>query len=187
MASTARAVAAATTDPWLAIHRRDVPLVVEAGMPPCGTWVADLLARAPFCWRASGAPGEVADLLEHAPSDLRALVAGLAQRFATLMDTDHVSVRVEGVTGNACTRMHADYTDVRLILTLAGPGTEHLAGDNPAAPVRQLPPGHIGLFKGRSYPGAGHAPCLHRSPAIEGSGQCRLLLVIDTVREADCA
>jgi hypothetical protein len=181
----ASAAAAGRADPWEAIHRHDVPLVVDSAAPPAGAWVADLLAKAPFCWRVRGAPGAVGGLLGDAPLPLRERIVTLALRFAALMDAGEVTVRVEGVTGNACTRMHADYTDVRLILTLAGPGTEHVGGDDPSAPARQLEAGAIGIFKGRTYPGAApgrHPPCLHRSPAIEGTGQRRLVLVIDTAR-----
>jgi hypothetical protein len=181
--SAAAARTAGTEEPWAAIHHPDVPLVVEAGEAPAGPWVEALLARAPFTWRASGPVGAVADLLPEAPAPLRMRIAALAARFAALMGSPLVTVRVEGVTGNACTRMHADFTDVRLILTLAGPGTEHLAGDDLSASIQQLPAGHIGLFKGRTYPGAGpdrHAPCLHRSPPILGTGARRLVLVIDT-------
>ena len=180
MASAARSLPA---DPWAAIHQPHVPLVIEPGAAPAAPWVDDLLRRAPNAWRASGPADTIADALPDAPEPLRAIIADLASRFAALMDTRYVSVRVEAVDGNACTRVHADYTDVRLILTLAGPGTEHLAGDDPSAPVQQLAAGHIGLFKGRTYPGAAagrHAPCLHRSPPIAESGIRRLVLVIDT-------
>jgi len=184
-----RATAARTApapDPWAAIHDPAVPLVVEEGAPPSELWVEALLASAPFAWRATGAADEVADLFPEAPAPLRARIAALTERFSALMGAPILTVRVEGVTGNACTRMHADFTDVRLILTLAGPGTEHWGGDDPMAPIQQLPAGYIGLFKGRTYPGTGrarHAPCLHRSPPIEGTGARRLMLVIDTVRE----
>jgi hypothetical protein len=181
MATVAREVPA--IDVWERIHDPDISLVVEPGDAPAGPWVDALLAIAPFAWRVSGPPDAVAGLLPDAPRPLQERVAVLASRLATLMDAPWVTVRVEGVTGNACTRMHADYTDVRLILTLAGPGTEHVGGDDPAASVQQLPAGWIGLFKGRTYPGAApgrHAPCLHRSPAIDGTGERRLVLVIDT-------
>jgi hypothetical protein len=180
MASAARSLPA---DPWAAIHQPHVPLVIEPGTAPAAPWVDDLLRQAPLAWRVSGPADSIADALADAPEPLRAIIADLAARFAALMNTRQVSVRVEAVDGNACTRMHADYTDVRLILTLAGPGTEHLAGDNPTAPVQQLATGHIGLFKGHQYPGAAagrHSPCLHRSPQIAGSGLRRLVLVIDT-------
>lgn len=181
MAAVARGARA--IDSWERIHHPDTALVVEPGEAPAGPWVDALLARAPFAWRVTGPPDTIARMLADAPQPLRDIVGALAARLAALMDTPRLLVRVDGVTGNACTRMHADFTDVRLIVTLAGPGTEHLGGDDPAAPVQQLPAGWIGLFKGHTYPGAGpgrHAPCLHRSPAIEGTGQRRLVLVIDT-------
>jgi hypothetical protein len=181
MATVAREVRA--IDGWERIHDPATSLVVEPGDAPEGPWVDALLASAPFAWRVTGPPGDVAGLLPDAPRPLKALIAALAPRHAALMCSPKVTVRVEGVTGNACTRMHADFKDVRLIVTLAGPGTEHLGGDDLAAPVQQLPAGWVGLFKGRTYPGAApgrHAPCLHRSPAIDGTGNRRLVLVIDT-------
>ncbi|MFN3592920.1 MAG: DUF1826 domain-containing protein, partial [Thermaurantiacus sp.] len=124
-------------------------------------------------------------LLGEAPDALREMVSAHARRFADLMGAELVSVRIEGITSNACTRVHADFTDVRLIRTLAGPGTDHAPDGDPQAPLSRIPTGHIGLFKGRRYPGADgccHQPCLHRSPPIEGTGLRRLVLVIDTGR-----
>ena len=45
--------------------------------------------------------------------------------------------------------------------------------------------GWVGLFRGRLWPG--DLPCrlLHRSPPIAGSGETRLLLVIDAAQDAD--
>ncbi len=184
MASPARASRAAD-DRWAAIHDPATPLVVEPEAAPDAPWVADLLARAPFAWRVTGPAGTVAAMLADAPDALRAIVSASACRLARLMGISHVAVRVEGITTNACTRLHADMTDVRLIRTLAGPGTEYATGEDPQAPLARLPTGWIGLFKGRAYPGADgcrHQPCLHRSPPIEHSGERRLVLVIDTAR-----
>jgi hypothetical protein len=90
-------------------------------------------------------------------------------------------LRLEGITTDACRRIHADYTDLRLITTYAGPGTDYLprfATPNEGN-LQRLATGDIGLFKGRLH-AAGHEPCLHRSPPIAGTGAARLVLVIDS-------
>jgi hypothetical protein len=182
MARSARV--APDLDPWDAIHDRSTPMLLEQAPAPEAPWVADLLAQAPFTWRVEGPAEMVAGLLTIAPTALQEMVAAHARRFAHLMAAPNLSVRVEGITGNACTRVHADYTDVRLIQTLAGPGTDYAPDGDPEAPLARVPTGWIGLFKGRSYPGADnccHQPCLHRSPPIAGTGERRLVLVIDTV------
>lgn len=105
-------------------------------------------------------------------------IALLGRRFAALMGIDRIEIRLEAVRGNACWKFHADDVTVRLITTYVGPGTEWMLRDTgPAGKVHQLAPGDIGLFKGRAW--APDMPVLHRSPPIEGSGDVRLLLVID--------
>lgn len=166
-------------DEWSRIHDRDCPLVLEDRHQPLdATTIAPLLARAPFTQRAEGSLTSIAEQLTALPASLVADVVTLARRFAGLMNVDDVRIRIEGITGNACTKMHADYADVRLITTYAGPGTDYMASDDACCPKR-VPQGWIGLFKGKTY-GYGHPPCLHRSPAVAETGERRLVLVIDT-------
>jgi hypothetical protein len=175
-------------DSWAAIHRADTPLVLEPAAPPQGAWVDRLLAGPPFAWRAEGPPEALAGLLPDAPAELRALVDAAAHRFAHRMGCTRLKLRVELVDSNACTKVHADYTDVRLIQTLAGPGTDYAPRGDADAPLARVPTGWTGLFKGALYPardGKAHAPCLHRSPPIAGSGVRRLLLVLDSAKPAD--
>lgn len=141
--------------------------------------IEPLLDLAPFGHRASGPPETVVQALPPLPEPLAVAITGLATRFAALMRCDTVRIRLEGVTGNACRKVHADYTDLRLICTLAGPGTDYTLGDDPDAPLLRVAPGVVALFKGHMF-GPGHSACLHRSPPIEGSGEGRLVLVIDT-------
>ena len=165
---------------WDAIRHPQTRIVIDrnAVLLPRGD-IEPLLAMAPFGFRATGTPGEIRAVLPQLPGSLSAAIADLACAFASLMRCRTVRVRVEGITGNACRKVHADYTDVRLICTLAGPGTDYTPGDDPAAPLQRIPTGAVALFKGREF-GRGHAACLHRSPPIEGSGERRLVLVIDT-------
>lgn len=165
---------------WQDIFDPDTRIVIdpEAVLLRWGE-IAPLLDLAPFGHRAAGPPDTVAQALPPMPPVLTAAITDLATRFAALMRCETVRVRLEGVTGNACRKVHADYTDLRLICTLAGPGTDYTLGDDPDAPLQRIATGAVALFKGQEF-GPGHRACLHRSPPIEGSGDKRLVLVIDT-------
>jgi hypothetical protein len=111
---------------------------------------------------------------------LRADVTVLAARFAEVMACPLVSVRLEVVTGDACRKFHADYVKARLISSYAGPGSEWLDNDEAQSPatarIRRLSAGDVALFKGRLWT---DRPIIHRSPPLAGTGQRRLVLVID--------
>ncbi|WP_448585128.1 DUF1826 domain-containing protein [Thermaurantiacus sp.] len=105
-------------------------------------------------------------------ADIRMLGALLADiaRPAT------VRVRLEIVTGNACTRFHADFVRLRLLTTYAGPGTQWCPAGAMGS-VRALAAGDVAIFKGRlALP---DVPILHRSPPIAGKGIRRLVLALD--------
>lgn len=169
----------AATD-WRAIFDPDTRIVIvpEAVLLRRGE-IEPLLDLAPFGHRASGPPETVTQDLPPLPGALATAITDLATRFAALMGCDTVRVRLEGVTGNACRKVHADYTDLRLICTLAGPGTDYTVGDDPDAALQRVATGAVALFKGHMF-APGHSACLHRSPPIEGSGERRLVVVIDT-------
>ncbi len=170
-------------DRWACIHDPETALVLEEEAPPEGAWVESLLARPPFVWRVESAPDTLLGQLPDAPAALQALIDTASRRFAKVMGCNWLKLRVELIDNNACTKVHADYTDVRLIQTLAGPGTDYAPDGDPQAPLARVPTGWVGLFKGALYPradGEGHSPCPHRSPPIAGSGIRRLVIVIDS-------
>ncbi len=102
----------------------------------------------------------------------------LATLFASLSGEERVEVRLERVTGNGCWKFHADYVALRMISTYCGQATQWLPlGADADTPPRALAAGDVGLFKGRAL--AGDRAIIHRSPPIAGSGEERLLLVID--------
>jgi hypothetical protein len=115
-------------------------------------------------------------------------VIGQIELFAKTCSAPWVEVRLEVITGNACSRFHADNVSVRLLTTYRGPGTEWLdvdVGDEtysvseyPEAAVRQVPRFAVTLFKGRQATRRSSPLVLHRSPPIEGTGQTRLILCV---------
>jgi len=172
----------ATTQHWSRIENRDCPFVMEERKIPLGTDEIDaILADAPFSVRVSGTISSLAGQLAQFPSAMVEDVMVLAARFSRLTGKELLRVRIEGVTTNACKKVHADYTDVRLITTYAGPGTEYSPHGDANCCLTRMPIGAVGLFKGSLF-GEGHEPCLHRSPPIEGTDAKRLVLVIDTPR-----
>jgi hypothetical protein len=112
----------------------------------------------------------------------------LAQRYCSILKLDHLEVRLEMITTNSCRKFHADYVRARLITTYVGAGTDWLDSEDAARVKQGLEPLHInslragdvGLFKGKL---ATKTPAIHRSPPITGTGQRRLLLVLNPPEE----
>lgn len=118
-------------------------------------------------------------------------ILSLANHFSTAMNLSKVEVRLEVINSNACYKYHADWVTARLITTYLGQGTQWISNEDAAryrdgAPVETLfhhsiKTCDVALFKGRVW--SNDAPAIHRSPPIEGSGEMRLILVINPSRE----
>ncbi|MEZ5654879.1 MAG: DUF1826 domain-containing protein [Sphingobium sp.] len=172
-------------DRWEAIRRHDRPLVIERRAFPFSPKILEpLLANPDFELRLDGSLEEIARQIVQLPDSLRFDMLLLAERFAELMEVDAVRLRLETIDSNACRKVHADYTDVRLICTYAGEATDYVPNPDLPEHLLRMKAGWIGLFKGRTFH-PDHPPALHRSPPIEGTGACRLLLVIDTPLKGD--
>lgn len=105
-------------------------------------------------------------------------VCTMVRHFARVMAVDALRMRLEVIDTNACRKFHMDHVKARLLMPLSGPGTQWIhAADGPDAPVNTLTAGEVGLFKGRIW--TEEPAILHRSPPIDGTGQSRLLLVLD--------
>lgn len=115
-------------------------------------------------------------------ASLAADIGALARHFADIVRSAEVELRLEPVTTDACRKFHADYVSCRLISTYLGPGTEWIRAGDPDR-IHRLATGDVAAFKGREW--APDRPILHRSPPIAGSGDVRLLLVIDPLRPID--
>lgn len=106
---------------------------------------------------------------------LDALAPGIARGHAPML-----SMRIEPVADDACRRFHIDAVPLRLVCALRGRGAQYGAGTPGAQPdrIEEAPPGAVLLLRGKGWPGGAPA-FLHRSPPIEGSGETRLLFVLD--------
>ncbi|MEO1647232.1 MAG: DUF1826 domain-containing protein [Pseudomonadota bacterium] len=118
---------------------------------------------------------------------LTADIAALADRYGAIMELDALSVRLAIVTTDSCRKFHADYVKARLITTYVGTGTQWIDAEDTSrvaqsdAPqnIKSLATGDVGLFKGKLWT---QSPAIHRSPPIEGTGERRLILVLDPAR-----
>ena len=110
-------------------------------------------------------------------------VAALADIFAGLMDAPYLQLRFDVVTDNACRKFHIDAVKARLICTYRGTGTEYGIARDGAEPPRiiTVPTGAPILLRGKLWPESPRSGLLHRSPPIEGTGETRLVLVLDPV------
>ena len=114
-------------------------------------------------------------------------IVALADRYGAIMELDALSVRLAIVTTDSCRKFHADYVKARLITTYVGTGTQWIDAEDAArvaedaAPqnIKTLAAGDVGLFKGKLWT---QSPAIHRSPPITGTGERRLMLVLDPAR-----
>lgn len=193
LAALSRAITAPDADVLQAIHRNHVSLAIwERTAPPS---IAALSLDKVANIRFQSPVAELPCRLETAMADggyeqsisrdaLIADIAVVAEHFAAVMELSDVEIRLEHVVTNACRKFHGDYVTARLICTYVGPGTQWLDPEDPGNcdcgdphDIRQLGSGDIGLFKGHLW--SAEAPAIHRSPPIEGSGEERLVLVIN--------
>jgi hypothetical protein len=127
-----------------------------------------------------------------APHSLATDILTLANHFSAVMNISMVEIRLEHITTNACHKYHADWVTARLITTYFGQGTQWLSQNDAlrhaeGAPLdalhhHSIKTGEVALFKGRLW--SNDAPAIHRSPPIEGTGEERLMLVINPGRQS---
>jgi Protein of unknown function (DUF1826) len=193
VAVLSNAVVAGNAEVLHAIRDEDVSIAIWERSAPAS--VAAMPIKDIKNVRFQSALGELPDTLEVAFANagfasgvarntLITDILMLANRFAAVMDAGEVEIRLEHVTTNACKKFHGDYVTARLICTYVGQGTQWLDGEDAANcdcgdphNIRQLGAGDVALFKGRLW--SAEAPAIHRSPPIEGTGEERLVLVIN--------
>lgn len=171
---------------WSQVLAPDVGLLIDGRTPCVSDETVELaLQQLQGPVSVSGSPGEIGAGLGGLPAELTADIVQLAERFAALMAVPNVRLRLERIETDACRKWHLDYTDLRLVVTYRGPGTQFRLSE--AGAIEQIAEQQVALFKGRDF-GAQHAMISHRSPPIAGTGIVRLVLVIDTpLRPRDAA
>ncbi|MEL6318451.1 MAG: DUF1826 domain-containing protein [Pseudomonadota bacterium] len=195
----ARAVVAAGAPEELSsIHRPECAAVLwrRETAPSLQRWVDGLdpetLPRAREILRPEAVRGAVAricdaqgtpDVAERAR--LIDDIAAAAQVFAGVMSAAYVRLRLGVVTNNACRKFHVDAVTARLICTYRGTGTQYGWSTSGAEPERifTVPTGAPFVLRGTLWPETPRSGLVHRSPPIAGSGETRLVLVLDPLDE----
>lgn len=113
--------------------------------------------------------------------------SALAAIFSDIVSTSHLLLRFDVVKDNACRKFHIDAVSARLVCTYRGSGTQYGISTDGAEPRRvfTVPTGSAMLLRGTLWPDGPKSGLLHRSPPIEGTGETRLLLVLDPVMGSD--
>lgn len=113
--------------------------------------------------------------------------AALATIFAEVMQTPYLRVRMDVITGNACRKFHIDAVTARLVCTYRGTGTQYGIAPNGAEPAQMstVPTGSPIILRGTLWPETPSSALRHRSTPIEGTGETRLVLVLDPVAGLD--
>lgn len=113
--------------------------------------------------------------------------AALADSFVGLMQAPYVRLRFDVVTDNACRKFHTDAVTARLVCTYRGTGTQYGISPDGSEPrcIFTVPTGAPVLLRGTLWPECPKSGLLHRSPPIEGTGETRLVLVLDPVADPE--
>lgn len=108
-------------------------------------------------------------------------IAAMADIFTDVMQAPYVRLRLDVISTNACRKFHIDALTARLICTYRGSGTQYGASRDGDAPtdIFAVPTGSAMIMRGTSWPTTPKSQMLHRSPPIEGTGETRLVLVLD--------
>ena len=114
-------------------------------------------------------------------------IVRLADMFSGLMSATFLRLRLDVVTTNACRRFHIDAIAARLVCTYRGTGTQYGISTDGADPQRvfAVQTGSPILLRGTLWPAEPPSGLLHRSPPIEGTGETRLVLVLDPVTDPE--
>lgn len=214
MLSDSRAVFASSFDELKSILDDDVNVAVfPRTLPEYVQQAYRRLAVHPFELRATldikDLDANVADFVQEvkdveARDLLETDVKQWAGLFADLVGQQHVYIDISSVSSDMCRKFHADWVSLRLLCTLAGPGTEWLRDSDvnrevltrlelgfeeanralmrDRASVQRAELGSVVLLKGHRWPGNEGRGAIHRSPPIEEAAERRLLLKLDTAR-----
>lgn len=184
------------------IHKAGVAATLwrRAPLPGFQDWIdglpADVLPRARVILRPEAVREAVTGICDTAgtpdgPERARLIddIAAQAGIFADLMRARFLRLRLDVIAHDACRKFHIDAITARLICTYRGTGTQYGISTDGAEPTRifTTPTGSPLILRGTLWPTDPPAGLLHRSPPIVGSGETRLVLVLDPVSDPDDA
>ncbi|MEM9845122.1 MAG: DUF1826 domain-containing protein, partial [Pseudomonadota bacterium] len=114
-------------------------------------------------------------------------VAALASIFASVMQSPYLRLRLDVISTNACRKFHVDTLTARLICTYRGSGTQYGIAAQGGEPrdIWNVPTGSPMILRGTLWPAPSKPGLLHRSPPIEGTGETRLVLVLDPIADLE--
>lgn len=115
--------------------------------------------------------------------------AHLAETFAATSNAPNLRLRLDVVITNACRKFHIDAVMSRLVCTYRGTGTQYGNSPDRSDPAffGTVQTGNPIVLRGTLWPETPSAGLLHRSPPIEGTGETRLLLVLDPIFDVEDA
>lgn len=198
VAMLSRAICGGNAEVLHAIRHDDVSIAIWEREPPLG--LSDIVLKGTrnvrFTASLDKQTGEPERELDAAGfskgvqrNALAADIEELAHQYSVVMNHSKVEIRLEHVTTNACKKFHGDHVTARLICTYVGPGTQWLDGEDAEDcgcgdphNIQQMNAGDVALLKGRVW--SEDHPAIHRSPPIEGTGEERLVLVINPPAQA---
>ncbi len=126
-------------------------------------------------------------------------IVTLTRTWGALTGRRHARARISLVDSDNCRKLHNDALDLRILVTYVGPGTWLVPEEaldrsfvgvpgEPESINRRICPdparlvqagaGDVVFLKGLRW-GTGARGAVHRSPAVEGTGERRLVLTID--------
>lgn len=110
-----------------------------------------------------------------------------ANLFSDLLKVRYLRLRLDVVNTNSCSKFHIDAVTARLVCTYRGTGTQYgiSVDNNDPKHVFTVQTGSSILLRGTLWPAKPFSGLRHRSPPIEGSGETRLILVLDPAIELE--
>ena len=170
-----------------AVWRRQTPPSVQSWLDSLSP---DVLPRGRVILKPKAVADQVQRLCDAAglPSGperdwFQADVTSLADMFSTLLSASDMRLRLDVVATNACRKFHIDAITARLVCTYRGTGTQYGISTDGVDPKRvfTVQTGSPILLRGSMWPTKPASGLLHRSPPIEGTGEKRLVLVLDPI------
>ena len=111
----------------------------------------------------------------------------LSHAFMHVMKAPYLRLSFDFISHNACNRFHVDAMTARLICTCRVAGTQYglanAAGDPET--VHTVPTRAAIVLRGKRWPPKAKVDLVHRFLPIQGTGQTRLVLVLDPSTDLD--